>query len=437
MRIVVAGVMLCALLVFAGVAGGARGFTDAAGDNNAAPDVTSVSLSQSAGTLTVTVAVQNYATLPNASWFNLWFDVDNNSSTGDEAGDERLVRFLNTGAVELYSWNGNQFAQATPTGISGSFAAGTLTLTAPLATLGTQATFGMLAVSSRNQVREETSFVASDFAPNSGRSLFSGTAAAYPDAVGDHDAAPDIGAVDLSDARDGWVRFAITTPNYATLPSESFVFIDFDRDNRAISGDGGAEVSLVYTGGEVTLQKRDLRRNRWVDDVAPTRVRTQNAGNVLTIDIHRSELDDTPRFGFAITTADYNSAAQSILALDIAPEGGDGVPFWRYELANRPALRLIQSPLLRTPAAPRAGRSFLVKLPVRRTDTSIGITGGKVTCTAVIAGAKLRAAGSVKKGEARCAMAVPRSARGKRLSGAVVVQVAGKTARAAFAHVVR
>jgi hypothetical protein len=437
MRFVVAGAALCALLTFVGLAGAARSFSDTMGDNNAAPDVTSVSLSESAGTLTVTVAVQNYATLPSSSWFNLWFDIDNNPSTGDEAGDERLVRFLNTGAVELYTWNGNQFVQGTPTGIAGSFAAGTLTVTAPLASLGTQPTFGLLAVSSRNQVRQETSFVASDFAPNSGRSLFSGTAAAYPDTAGDQDAAPDIGAVNVSDARDGWVRLAITTPNYATLPDESFVFIDFDRDNRAISGDGGAEVALTYTGGEILLQKRDLRRQRWVDDVAPTRIRTQNTGNVLTIDIHRSELDDTPRFGFSITTADVNSAAESILAVDIAPEGGDGVPFWRYELANKPALRLIPSPLVRTPAAPRAGRAFTVKLPVRRTDTSIGITRGKVACAVTVAGAKLRAVGSVKDGEARCAMTVPRSARGKRLAGSLKVTVAGKTATARFSHAVR
>lgn len=437
MRLFVAGAAACALLAFAGLALGARSFTDGTGDNNAAPDVTGVSLAHAAGTLTVTVAVQNYAALPATSWFNLWFDVDNNTSTGDNAGDEALIRYLANGTVEYFSWNGNQFVQGAATGMTGAFSAGTLTLNAPLTALGNDTSFGMLAVSSRNQVRQETSFIASDFAPNSGRSVFAGAPAAFPDATGDHDAAPDIAGVNVSDTADGWVRFAISTPNYATLPNESFVFIDFDRDNRAISGDGGAEVSLAYTGGEYQLQKRDLVRNRWVADARPTRIRTQNTANVLTIDIHRSELDDTPRFGFSITTADVNSAADAILALDIAPEGGDGVPFWRYELSNKPALRLIQSPLLRTPAAPRAGRAFLVKLPVRRTDTSIGITKGKVACTASVAGAKLRAVGSVKQGEARCAMAVPRAAKGKRLSGSIKVTVAGKTATAKFAHLVR
>jgi hypothetical protein len=439
MRLFVAGAAACALLAFAAAALGARAFADASGDNNAAPDVTNVSLAQSAGTLTVTVAVQNYAALPNNSWFNLWFDLDNNVSTGDEAGDEALIRYLNNGTVEYYSWNGNQFVQGAAAGMSASFAAGTLTLNAPLATLGNPAAFGLLAVSSRNQVRGEVSFIASDFAPNSGRSAFSGTSAPaqFPDASGDHDAAPDIGAVNVSDTPDGWVRFAITTPNYATLSDEKFVFIDFDRDNRAISGDGGAEVALSYSGGEAQLQKRDLKRNRWVNDVAPTRVRTQNAANVVTIDIHRSELDDTPRFGFAITTADYNSAAETLLAIDIAPDDSGGVPFWRYELANKPALRLIPSPLLRAPASPRAGRAFVVKLPVRRTDTSIGITGGRVACAAALAGAKLRAVGSVKDGEARCTMKVPRKAKGKRLAGSVKVTILGKSTTAKFAHVVR
>jgi hypothetical protein len=78
-----------------------------------------------------------------------------------------------------------------------------------------------------------------------------------------------------------------------------------------------------------------------------------------------------------------------------------------------------------------------VKLPVRRTDTSIGITRGRVACTVLLAGAKLRAVGSVKDGEARCTMAVPRKAKGKRLRGTLKLTVAGKSATAKFTHVVR
>lgn len=432
MRLFVAGAAACALLAFVGLALGARSFADATGDNNAAPDLTSVSVSESAGTLTLTVNVQNYAALPSNSWVNLWFDLDNNQGTGD-AGDEALIRYLSNGTVEFASWNGSQLVAGSAAGMIGSYAAGVLTVTAPKSALGSPSSFGLLAVSSRNQVRDEASFISSDFAPNTGRSAYVGAPAAFGDPTSDHDAAPDVTAVNVSDARDGWISIAITTPNYATLPDESFVFIDFDRDNSAISGDGGAEVSLTYAGGEVQLQRRDLKAQQWVNDVAPTRVRTRNAANVLTIEIHRSELDDTPRFGFTITSADVNNAADRILAIDIAP---DDTPFWRYTLENKPALRLIRSALARTPARPRAGRAFVVKLPVRRTDTSVGITGGKVACNVRVAGKRVRAKGSVKAGEARCTMRVPRTAKGKRMRGSIAVTILGKTATAKFSHVV-
>jgi hypothetical protein len=211
------------------------------------------------------------------------------------------------------------------------------------------------------------------------------------------------------------------------------LFLDIDRDNRAISGDGGAEVSIASVGGEMLLERWDPIAKRWLEDVRPTRVRSQNTGNVVTIDVHRSELDDTPRFGFSVTSADVNVAADAVLAVDFAP---DDTPYWRYTLANKPALRLVPARLVGTPARPRAGKPFQVSLGVTRTDTSLGITSGTVTCKVLLNGKKLRAKGSVKAGAGRCAMAVPASAKSKRLRGSITVRAGGKSVSASFAYVV-
>ena len=99
-----------ATLLIASAAFGARGFSDPGGDTNTAPDLASLEIAEaSAGTIAIKIVVANYQALPANSWFNLWFDVDANASTGDDAGDEALVRYQSVGAMELYTWNGAQY----------------------------------------------------------------------------------------------------------------------------------------------------------------------------------------------------------------------------------------------------------------------------------------------------------------------------------------
>ena len=105
-------VVLCGALALGSVALAAASFSDRAGDNNAAPDVTSVTVSESAaGIATIVVAVSNYSALPPNSWFNLWFDLDNNPNTGDD-GDEALVRYFDDGGIRFHRWVENELVQA-------------------------------------------------------------------------------------------------------------------------------------------------------------------------------------------------------------------------------------------------------------------------------------------------------------------------------------
>jgi hypothetical protein len=431
----VAGAAACGVFLLTGLAFAAASFSDAPDDANAAPDITSVQVVESAeGVITLTVAVANFQQLPADSWFNLWFDLDSNPNTGD-AGDETLVRYVSTGEVEIYDWSGAEMVERPAIGISGRFAAGVLTVTVANTDLGSAATFGVLAVSSRSQAIGDAKLIASDYAPDQGRSAYAGPASAsFPDPGNDEDAAPDITAVRVIDAKDGWITFAISTPNYATLPRDSLLALAIDRDGRPATGDGGAELLISTLSGEVVLERWEPSARAWTDDPRPSRVRIRNSARTVTIDLHTSELDNVPRFGFSLTTLAVDTQADSVLAADLAPDNGG---FYRYVLVNKPALSLVVERLFATPSRPRAGKPFVVKLAVRRSDTNRGITSGTVSCRVMLGGKPLRAKGTVASGAARCSVVPPRSSAGSLLRGTIAVRVSGKTVAADFAYVVR
>lgn len=422
-----------AILLVASAALAARGFSDPADDVNTAPDITSVEVSEAtAGVLTITLTVGNFQSLPANSWINLWFDTDSNQDTGAE-GDEALVRYLESGDTDIYTWNGSQLVAGAGAGVAASFTGGTLTVTLPRSSIGAPAAFGLLIVSSRGQPVGDEQLIASDFAPNVGRLAFSGPApVAVADPAGDHDAAPDITAVSVSDAKSGWITFAITTPNYMVLPEASAMVVSIDADANPRTGDAGAEVQLTLAAGQLAMERWDGRR--WAPDDLPTRARYRNAVNVVSIDVHLSELGNFPRFRFALLAADVNTAIQGVVAIDVAP---DDFSYWGYALANQPALSLVARAVTATPSRPRAGRQFVVLLAVTRSDTGRAITSGSVGCRVLAAGKPVAASGSVSRGAGRCTVAVPATAKGKVLRGTITVRSGGKRVSRAFSYVVR
>jgi hypothetical protein len=421
-------------LLLASLALGAASFSDATGDDNAAPDITSVQLSEAAdGVVTLTVAVANYPQLPSESWFNLWFDLDSNPNTGD-AGDEVLVRYVSDGDVELWEWHGAEMVERAAVGIAGRYDGGVLTVTVPKSELGGDTVFGVLAVSSRSQDLGPSQLIASDYAPDRGRSPYTGPAASsFPDAGDDQDAAPDMTTVRVSDDKDGWITFVISTPNYATLPSDSVLALALDVDGRPATGDAGAELLIRSLAGEVIFERWSQAERAWLDDRPPHRVRIRNSASTVTVDVHRSELGNAARFGFSLASLDVNTQAESVLAADLAPDDGG---FYRYALVNKAALRLLAGRVSATPARPRAGMPLTVSLPVRRSDTNRPIASGNVSCRVVLAGTPLRARGSVAGGAARCSVALPSSAAGSRLRGTISVRLGAQSASASFAYVV-
>jgi hypothetical protein len=424
--------IVAAILAVASSALAARSFSDSAGDVNTAPDVTGIEISEAAGVVTLRLTVGNFQTLPENSWVNLWLDTDSNQDTGAE-GDETLVRYLSTGEVELYRWNGSQLVEAASAGLTSAFAGGVLTVTAPRASVAAATPFGLLAVASRGQPVGDEELVASDFIPDQGRLAFAGAApAAASDPAGDHDAAPDITAVRVTDARSGWITFDIATPNYAVLPEASAVVVTVDADASARTGEEGADIQLALAAGQLAMERWDGAQ--WVPDDLPTRARFRNAGNRVAIDLHVSELGSSPRIRFSLLSADVNTAIQGVVAIDIAPEG---FTYWSYTLANKPALTLVGKRLSMTPSALRAGRPGTVRLAVTRSDTGRSITSGSVSCRVSVGTQRIAARGSVGGGAGRCTFGVPANAKGKTLRGEITVRSGGARVARDFAFVVR
>ncbi len=434
MRVSVVGVVVCAVLLLTGVASGAASFSDSTGDDNASPDITSVVVSEPvAGTLSVAVTVGNYQTLPRESWFNLWFDLDRNSNTGDPSGDEALVRFLSEGGVEHYLWNGSQMAETPATGMTGAFSAGVATVTIPKTGPFAVSTLGILAVSARGQTLAGEMYISSDFAPNVGRSPWtSPTPGNFADAANDHGAVPDIARVRVTDAKNGWIRFEVATPNRQALTQESAILLTFDADNKTRTGSGGADVSLSDVGGTIELERWNTTRRAWRPDTAPHRVRERSRPNLVVVEIHRSELGNSLRFGFKVASVHVDLVAGEAMGFDFAP---NNLSWWRYKLANPAAVRLLVGRAVGAPAQPRAGAPFTISVPVRRSDTNQALTAGSVTCKVVVAGKRVAAQGRIRAGKALCALRVPST--GATVSGSVIVRSAGATVTSRFSFRVR
>ena len=434
MRVSVVGVALSAVLLFTGVASGAASFSDPTGDDNAAPDITSVAVTEpAAGTLSVAVTVGNYQTLPAASGFELWFDLDRNSSTGDPAGDEAVVVYESDGTVQHFVWNGSRMTQAPATGMTGTFNAGVATVTIPETGIFAVSTFGILAIGVRSQILPADTFTTFDAAPETGRSPWTKpTPGHFPDAQNDHGSVPDIGQVRVTDAKTGWVRFAISTPNRSSLTEESAISMSIDADNDRRTGNGGADVTLSAVGDGVELERWNAARRAWRPDAAPTRIRQRSSANLVVVEIHSSELQSPKRFSFQVTAIQVDVAASAIRGFDFAP---NNLSWWRYQLANPAVVRLLAGRAVGAPTRPRAGVPFTISIPVRRSDTNKAITAGSVTCNVVVAGKRVAARGGIRAGKAQCTLRVPSA--GATVSGSVTVRSGGATVTSRFSFRVR
>ena len=89
-------------------------YPDSTGEDPAAPDITSVVVSNDdAGLITLQVNVSNRPTLTADMYFLIFLDTDKNQSTGasDFLGADYAIQLV-PGAVDLFQWNGTTYVRA-------------------------------------------------------------------------------------------------------------------------------------------------------------------------------------------------------------------------------------------------------------------------------------------------------------------------------------
>lgn len=88
-------------------------YTDSSGEDPAAPDITTITLSNSdAGILSFRVNIPNRPTLSQDMIFEIWVDSDSNTATGSPeiAGVEYIMQLVR-GEINLYRWDGTDFTR--------------------------------------------------------------------------------------------------------------------------------------------------------------------------------------------------------------------------------------------------------------------------------------------------------------------------------------
>jgi hypothetical protein len=434
---VLAATGFAGLLVAAASASTSASYSDLTDDVNETPDITAVVVESSpSGVVNVRVAVGNFQELPPESRIILQFDLDRSATTG-LAGDELVIRYWDDRTLDVLRWDGIRMAPSSGDGLAASFASGSLSFSAEQAALRGSTAFDLLVLSARTQQVGIGRVTSTDFAPGSGRSTYAEPGpASFPDPLGDHDAAPDITTISVSDTAAGMIQVRVATPNYRVLPPDKIIGVGFDLEGRPTTAD---DVFAAYVSGSDLVQVDREQSGILVPSELPNTASAVYEDGALTLSVHRDELDGAALVGLGVVSFDLVGKGESegqdfegdVEALDTAPDDLTG-PLHSYRLANRRPVQLRVTETLRSSTRPRAGGRFSYSIVVRRLDTYQVVRRGSVTCAVFISGKRVRTTGRFVGGRAHCSLLVPTKSDSSTLRGTVTVRAAGAVVRSTF-----
>ncbi|MBA3376573.1 MAG: hypothetical protein H0U00_12325 [Actinobacteria bacterium] len=258
----------------------------------------------------------------------------------------------------------------------------------------------------------------------------------YQDSTGEDALAPDITTLVVSNDDAGIISFRVNVPNRPTLGQDMLFEVWVDADNNPATGlpdVGGADYVIQLVRGEVSLYKWDGTdyTRRFGDPSAVTLNFSYQAG--LTVRISAAELGNTKAFKFFVVaisglvvdpiTGDLDGANSKA---DVAPGGGVGLFPYAVNIAKP---TLVVRGLTTTPAAPKAGKTFTMRMTAARSDTGAVLQNGRVTCVGRAGTARLRVQlARVQGGAVVCTWLIPANAKGKRFKGSATVVFEGLSA---------
>jgi len=274
------------------------------------------------------------------------------------------------------------------------------------------------------------------------------------DPVGDaKGGSPDITQVVTGNDAAGVITFRITT--VAPITDSSLIGLDLDTDANPTTGGGGFEYGLIAGTAGFGILK--WNGTTFASATAPSLTMTRS-GNVVEFKINRSDIGSPDRFGFDAFTVNFD-ASDNYLGEDDAPDGGaysysmvftqcangkdddgDGRIDGNDLACSSPTdnnesddpVTLKASKAVTVPAKPKAGASVVVGAAVIRMETGAGITSGTVKCAVKVGTKAVAAAGKVGGGIAACKLTLPKTSKGKRVTGTITATFKGKSVTVPF-----
>jgi hypothetical protein len=263
----------------------------------------------------------------------------------------------------------------------------------------------------------------------------------YLDSTGEDPSAPDITSLVVSNDATGLITFKINISNRTSLTSDMELDVYLDTDSNPSTGDSqsfGAEDLLVLVQGSVGLYKWNGTDYLFASSQSSLVFSYDATG--ATIRIKASDLGGTKAFNFlalaasGVTTDASGNPDYTNAHADFAPDQGHGT--FNFKVLTR--LQLTVSTFQTTPASPKAGGTFSASLAVTENDTGAPIKSGSVACSATVAGKAVPLfTHLVTNGVATCMWRVPKSAKGKKLTGKVTVSLRGASTSKSFTVRVR
>jgi hypothetical protein len=257
-----------------------------------------------------------------------------------------------------------------------------------------------------------------------------GAVGRYTDASGDGKGAADVTGVSVASDANGQILFTIST---AGNPEEAggVLMLLLDTDVNAASGMPGG-LGADYVLG---VEAEGFAFGRWTGsdfdwDTPYSTVRVITNGSGAMFSVNRSELGGTGSFNFWVRTVRGEPTSGQA---DDAPDDGT----FNYELAaGGPDIREVS--VKATPdSGPRAGRKFVLQptglvLPPNGAMLASSPAPESYQCAARLGAKALRGTGT-----GGCAFAIPKKAKGKKLSVALTVSYQGASKTVQLVYKVR
>ena len=257
-----------------------------------------------------------------------------------------------------------------------------------------------------------------------------GAVGRYTDPAGDGKGSADVTGVSVASDANGQILITISTAADPEANGGAVVlFLDTDvNHDTGRPGTLGADYLFGVDAEGYGFARWTGSEWDWGIPFSTVRVMTRASGAVFSV--NRSELGATASFNFWVRTVTGEEASEQ---LDDAPD--DGAFNYKLDIGG-PDIRQVR--VRATPdSGPRAGRKFVVAatglvLPPTGSMLIVWPQPESYVCAAKLAGKALRGTGA-----GRCTYAIPKKAKGKRLSISVTASYQGASKTVQFDYKVR